>query len=227
MKRSVVAAPLLLVVLRFLQGFALGGEVVGAMVLAMESAPDGRRGRFHGADSGWRGDRLVDGGVGRAFDRATAAGGHVVVGVANSIPAELRTGPRRDLCTDENRGIADFLGGSFCESAGEIPAHYHAETGTKAGADRVSDDDHRVGNVADIHRVRPGVQHPDAGDRSGDPAQWHFPGQHCRDCDEIHSLVGCRTIRDAARSSPAPSSWRCCTSALCSSHCYRPRTRRS
>src|SRR5262249_8836681 len=32
-----VAAPLLLVVLRFLQGFALGGEVVGAVVLAMES----------------------------------------------------------------------------------------------------------------------------------------------------------------------------------------------
>jgi MFS family permease len=41
-----VAAPLLLVVLRFLQGFALGGEVVGAVVLAMESAPDGRRGGF-------------------------------------------------------------------------------------------------------------------------------------------------------------------------------------
>ena len=41
-----IAAPLLLVVLRFLQGFALGGEVVGAVVLAMESAPDGKRGGF-------------------------------------------------------------------------------------------------------------------------------------------------------------------------------------
>ncbi|MGZ5827289.1 MAG: MFS transporter [Xanthobacteraceae bacterium] len=41
-----VAAPLALVALRFLQGFALGGEVVGAVVLAMESAPEGRRGGF-------------------------------------------------------------------------------------------------------------------------------------------------------------------------------------
>ena len=41
-----IAAPLLLVLLRFLQGFALGGEVVGAVVLAMESAPEGKRGGF-------------------------------------------------------------------------------------------------------------------------------------------------------------------------------------
>src|SRR5262245_5119109 len=41
-----VAAPMALVVLRFLQGFALGGEVVGAVVLAMESAPEHRRGGF-------------------------------------------------------------------------------------------------------------------------------------------------------------------------------------
>jgi MFS family permease len=41
-----VAAPVLLVILRFIQGFALGGEVVGAVVLALESAPDKKRGGF-------------------------------------------------------------------------------------------------------------------------------------------------------------------------------------
>ncbi|MFD6875144.1 MULTISPECIES: MFS transporter [unclassified Streptomyces] len=39
-----VAAPLLLVLLRFLQGFGLGGEWGGAVLLTAEHAPEGRRG---------------------------------------------------------------------------------------------------------------------------------------------------------------------------------------
>lgn len=38
-----VAAPLLLVVLRFLQGFAVGGEWGGAVLMSLEHAPRGRR----------------------------------------------------------------------------------------------------------------------------------------------------------------------------------------
>ena len=41
-----VAAPLLLVVLRVLQGLAVGGEWGGAVLLAVENAPPGRRGRY-------------------------------------------------------------------------------------------------------------------------------------------------------------------------------------
>jgi MFS family permease len=41
-----VAAPVLLVILRFTQGFAVGGEWAGAMLLTTEYAPPQRRGRY-------------------------------------------------------------------------------------------------------------------------------------------------------------------------------------
>jgi len=45
-ERIGAAAPILLVILRFLQGIALGGEWGGAVLLAIEYAPPGRKGFF-------------------------------------------------------------------------------------------------------------------------------------------------------------------------------------
>lgn len=41
-----IIAPLLLVTLRFLQGFGLGGEATGSQLLTMEHTPEGRRGLY-------------------------------------------------------------------------------------------------------------------------------------------------------------------------------------
>src|ERR1700735_85722 len=43
-----VYAPLLLVILRIIQGFALGGESTGGQLMALEHAPADRRGKYSG-----------------------------------------------------------------------------------------------------------------------------------------------------------------------------------
>ena len=85
-------APALLVVLRLIQGFAVGGEIAGASAMIVEHSPFGRRGYFaqlHPAGRAGRpGPRRR--GVPAAV-RRDVAGGVPVVGLADPVPAQRRS----------------------------------------------------------------------------------------------------------------------------------------
>jgi metabolite-proton symporter len=68
-----VAAPLILIVLRLLQGFALGGEWAGSSLLSAEYAPAGKRGRYSMFT-------LVGGGVGTVLTCVTFLGVNYTIG---------------------------------------------------------------------------------------------------------------------------------------------------
>jgi len=81
-----VVAPILLVLLRFLQGIGLGGEWGGAVLMAVEHAPANRRG-FYGSFpqvGGPVGVRRV------CADRNVARRIAAHLGLARAVPAELR-----------------------------------------------------------------------------------------------------------------------------------------
>ena len=118
-----VWAPVLLVVLRFVQGFALGGEWGGAVLMSVEHAPEGRRGFFGsvvalGLPAGIVLSNLVfliastsvaaDGvrrlGLARAVRRQRRAGGRRLVGAAGDL---REPGVRRDAAGARRAAPAD------------------------------------------------------------------------------------------------------------------------
>ncbi len=80
-----VAAPLLLILLRLLQGFAVGGEWAGSALLSAEYAPTGRRGLF-GMFT------LLGGGAAAVFSSLTFLGVNVTIG--ENSPAFMEWGWR-------------------------------------------------------------------------------------------------------------------------------------
>lgn len=89
-----VAAPVLLILLRILQGFAMGGELGGAVLLTMEHTPPRPAGglRQHRADR--RPARAGPLHPGPAPAQLPAAGRLHVLGLARSLPPELLAGRR-------------------------------------------------------------------------------------------------------------------------------------
>ncbi len=80
-----VAAPLILIVLRLLQGFAVGGEWAGSALLSVEYAPAGRRGLF-GMFT------LLGGGTAAVFSSLTFLGVNITIG--ENSPAFMQWGWR-------------------------------------------------------------------------------------------------------------------------------------
>jgi MFS family permease len=80
-----VAAPLILIVLRLLQGFAVGGEWAGSALLSAEYAPPGQRGRY-GMFT------LLGGGIAGVLSALTFLGVNVTIG--ESSPAFMQWGWR-------------------------------------------------------------------------------------------------------------------------------------
>ena len=92
-----VAAPVLLVVLRFLQGIGLGGEWGGAVLMVVENAPKHRRGLFGSMVQ--VGDPIGNLAAIGMFALAVAAAGERIhgLGLAHSVPDQRRSGRRRPV----------------------------------------------------------------------------------------------------------------------------------
>ena len=80
-----VAAPVILILLRLLQGFAVGGEWAGSALLSAEYAPSGQRGRF-GMFT------LLGGGAAAVFSSLTFLGVNITIG--ENSPAFMEWGWR-------------------------------------------------------------------------------------------------------------------------------------
>ena len=103
-----VLAPILLVVLRFCQGIGVGGEWGGAVLMAVEHAPEGRRGFF----GSWpqmgvpAGSAARQPGLLRLLNRTPR-----VVGLAGAVPAQHRARRRRPLYPAQDPGDPGFHAG--------------------------------------------------------------------------------------------------------------------
>ena len=89
-------APVLLVVLRLVQGFAVGGEISGASAMILENAPFGRRGYFGSFTlQGVQAGQIIAAAVFLPLSAIMSDGGVPVMGMADPVPAQRPRGRRR------------------------------------------------------------------------------------------------------------------------------------
>jgi MFS family permease len=92
-----VWAPVLLVVLRLIQGFAVAGEISGASSMILEHAPFGRRGYFASFTlQGVQAGQILAAAVFLPPKLRAVEGGVPVVGLAHSVPAQRAGSHRRN-----------------------------------------------------------------------------------------------------------------------------------
>ena len=95
-RRSGSGRPLLLVVLRLIQGFAVGGEISGASAMIVEHAPFGRRGYFASFTlQGVQAGQIIAAAVFLPLSAVLSDRRVPVVGLAHPVPAERGRGRRR------------------------------------------------------------------------------------------------------------------------------------
>ena len=99
-----VLAPILLLVLRLIQGFAVGGELSGASAMIVENSPFGRRGYYASYTlQGTQGGQLYCSGSVPAAVLHPEHQRDGQLGVEDSVPPELDRGYRRLLHPEERR----------------------------------------------------------------------------------------------------------------------------
>ena len=93
-----IAAPIIVVFCRLLQGLALGGEVGPATSLLIEAAPAGRRGFYSSWQIASQGLAVAVGGVfGVTLSLRAVAGATGRLGLARAVPVQPGAGSDRDL----------------------------------------------------------------------------------------------------------------------------------
>ena len=125
-------APVLLVVLRFVQGFALGGEWGGAVLMSVEHAPEGRRGFFGSVVAlGLPAGIVLSNLVFLIASTSVAAERVRRLGLAGAVRRQRRAGGRRAV------GAARHLREPGVRpDAADARRAAHADSGRPAGATR-------------------------------------------------------------------------------------------
>ena len=222
-----IAAPIILVCLRFLQGFSLGGESAAGPLLAMESAPGNTRGFFaalvsSGAAAGTVLGALAAFAVGTLPREQLLSWGWRLPFLASAL--DLRD---QLLRAHEGRGVAGLPAGDRARGPRARAAARGAaalQGGDAAGAVL------RHGRVVDVLLhvgVRPVVRHPDAGAGQRPAALGRGDRQRRRHRHQpgLRRAVGSHRPPAAARRVvPARGALR---PAFCSFRCCAPASRRS
>ena len=105
-------APILLVILRLIQGFAVGGEIAGAGSMIMEHSPFGRRGYFSSFTlQGVQAGQILAAAVFLPLAADTAGGRLSKLGLADPVPAQRGRGSCGNHHPPKGRRDAGVQGG--------------------------------------------------------------------------------------------------------------------
>ncbi len=123
-----VWAPILLVILRLIQGFAVAGEISGASSMILEHAPFGRRGYFASFTlQGVQAGQILAAAVFLPLSYALSKEAFIVLGMARAVPAQRLRAHRRLHHPARGRGDAGLRRGAGASRGPEGAGHGRAD----------------------------------------------------------------------------------------------------